>query len=197
MQVDQFESEVESLSVQTRKKKGDKEVRLFFHSLWHSVAHMSCSVVFQDVFVTNVFEFTFFCHSEIQKQDRIDELKRLIERHRFHIRMLETILRMLDNDSVPVDAIQKIKDDVEYYIDSSQDPDFEENEFLYDDLDLEDIRKYIMHIAYSGEVVDVGKLYFKKNDSDSQFKLQQSWIWTTKIENWPQSKLLVWYENIY
>uniref|UniRef100_A0A3B5MRC3 CCR4-NOT transcription complex subunit 3 n=1 Tax=Xiphophorus couchianus TaxID=32473 RepID=A0A3B5MRC3_9TELE len=98
MQVDQFESEVESLSVQTRKKKGDKE-----------------------------------------KQDRIDELKRLIERHRYHIRMLETILRMLDNDSVPVDAIQKIKDDVEYYIDSCQDPDFEENEFLYDDLDLEDI----------------------------------------------------------
>uniref|UniRef100_A0A3Q2R2W1 CCR4-NOT transcription complex subunit 3 n=1 Tax=Fundulus heteroclitus TaxID=8078 RepID=A0A3Q2R2W1_FUNHE len=98
MQVDQFESEVESLSVQTRKKKGDKE-----------------------------------------KQDRIEELKRLIERHRYHIRMLETILRMLDNDSVPVDAIQKIKDDVEYYIDSCQDPDFEENEFLYDDLDLEDI----------------------------------------------------------
>lgn len=32
------------------------------------------------------------------------------------------------------------KDDVEYYIDSSQDPDFEENEFLYDDLDLDDIR---------------------------------------------------------
>lgn len=32
------------------------------------------------------------------------------------------------------------KDDVEYYIDSSQDPDFEENEFLYDDLDLDEIR---------------------------------------------------------
>uniref|UniRef100_A0A6Q2YHM5 CCR4-NOT transcription complex subunit 3 n=1 Tax=Esox lucius TaxID=8010 RepID=A0A6Q2YHM5_ESOLU len=99
MQVDQFESEVESLSIQTRKKKGDKE-----------------------------------------KQDRIEELKRFIERHRYHIRMLETILRMLDNDSVQVDSIQKIKDDVEYYIESSQDPDFEENEFLYDDLDLEDIR---------------------------------------------------------
>ncbi|XP_062394159.1 CCR4-NOT transcription complex subunit 3a isoform X2 [Sardina pilchardus] len=100
MQVDQFESEVESLSVQTRKKKGDKD-----------------------------------------KQDRIEELKRLIERHRYHIRMLETILRMLDNDSIQVDSIHKIKDDVEYYIDSSQDPDFEENEFLYDDLDLEDIRQ--------------------------------------------------------
>uniref|UniRef100_A0A3Q0R681 CCR4-NOT transcription complex subunit 3 n=1 Tax=Amphilophus citrinellus TaxID=61819 RepID=A0A3Q0R681_AMPCI len=90
MQVDQFESEVESLSVQTRKKKGDKE-----------------------------------------KQDRIEELKKFIERHRYHIRMLETILRMLDNDSVQVEAIRKIKDDVEYYIDSSQDPDFEENETTY------------------------------------------------------------------
>uniref|UniRef100_A0A8B9P5M5 CCR4-NOT transcription complex subunit 3 n=1 Tax=Apteryx owenii TaxID=8824 RepID=A0A8B9P5M5_APTOW len=100
MQVDQFESEVESLSVQTRKKKGDKD-----------------------------------------KQDRIEGLKRHIEKHRYHIRMLETILRMLDNDSILVDSIRKIKDDVEYYVDSSQDPDFEGNEFLYDDLDLEDIRK--------------------------------------------------------
>lgn len=40
-----------------------------------------------------------------------------------------------------VESVHKIKDDVEYYIDSSQDPDFKENEFLYDDLDLEDIRK--------------------------------------------------------
>uniref|UniRef100_A0A674PJL7 CCR4-NOT transcription complex subunit 3 n=1 Tax=Takifugu rubripes TaxID=31033 RepID=A0A674PJL7_TAKRU len=101
MQVDQFESEVESLSVQTRKKKGDKD-----------------------------------------KQDRIEELKKFIEKHRYHIRMLETILRMLDNDTLQVDAIRKIKDDVEYYIDSSQDPDFEDNEFLYDDLDLEDIRTH-------------------------------------------------------
>lgn len=32
MQVDQFESEVESLSVQTRKKKGDKEVGILVFS---------------------------------------------------------------------------------------------------------------------------------------------------------------------
>lgn len=77
----------------------------------------------------------------MMKQDRIEELKRMVERHRFHIRMLETILRMLDNDSIVVDSILKIKDDVDYYIDSSQDPDFEENEFIYDDLDLDDIRE--------------------------------------------------------
>ncbi len=82
-----------------------------------------------------------------QKQDRIEELKQMIVRHWHHIRMLETILRMLDNDSVQVDAVTKIKDDVEYYLDSSQDPDFEENEFLYDDLNLDDIRKYLVHIS--------------------------------------------------
>lgn len=36
MQVDQFESEVESLSVQTRKKKGDKEVSPPFSFFVHS-----------------------------------------------------------------------------------------------------------------------------------------------------------------
>lgn len=30
--------------------------------------------------------------------------------------------------------IKRIKDDVEYYIESSQDPDFEENEYIYDDI---------------------------------------------------------------
>lgn len=93
-------------------------------------------------FSTTFSSFCLLAFDSLQKQDRIEELKRLIERHRFHIRMLETILRMLDNDSIAVEAIQKIKDDVDYYIDSSQDPDFEENEFLYDDLDLEDIREY-------------------------------------------------------
>ena len=35
--------------------------------------------------------------------------------------------------------IKNIKEDVEYYVDDNQEPGFEENEFLYDDLDLEDI----------------------------------------------------------
>ncbi|XP_046410279.1 CCR4-NOT transcription complex subunit 3 isoform X5 [Neodiprion pinetum] len=68
------------------------------------------------------------------KQDRMDELKAKLEKHRYHIRKLETLLRMLDNMSVEVDTIKRIKDDVEYYIESSQEPDFEENEYIYDDI---------------------------------------------------------------
>ncbi|XP_048509042.1 CCR4-NOT transcription complex subunit 3 isoform X2 [Athalia rosae] len=68
------------------------------------------------------------------KQDRMDELKTKLDKHRYHIRKLETLLRMLDNMSVEVDTIKRIKDDVEYYIESSQEPDFEENEYIYDDI---------------------------------------------------------------
>ncbi|XP_078728936.1 CCR4-NOT transcription complex subunit 3-like isoform X2 [Lampetra fluviatilis] len=98
MQVDQFESEVESLSIVSKKKKSEKE-----------------------------------------KADRVEVLKRQLERHRWHVGKLETLLRMLDNQTVEVDAIRKIRDDVEYYADSSQDPDFEENEFIYDDINMDEI----------------------------------------------------------
>jgi CCR4-NOT transcription complex subunit 3 len=70
-----------------------------------------------------------------EKQDKMDDLKSKLERHKFHITKLETLLRMLDNDSVDVEQIRKIHDDVEYYIESSQEPDFEENEFIYDDIE--------------------------------------------------------------
>lgn len=68
------------------------------------------------------------------KQDRVEELKGKVEKHRHHIRKLETLLRMLDNMSVEVSQIRRIKDDIEYYIESSQEPDFEENEYIYDDI---------------------------------------------------------------
>ncbi|XP_047029680.1 CCR4-NOT transcription complex subunit 3 isoform X2 [Helicoverpa zea] len=104
LQVDQFESEIESLLV-GKKKRLDKE-----------------------------------------KQDRMEDLKLKLEKHRFHIKKLETLLRMLDNMSVEVEQcslvpqIKRIKEDVEYYIDSSQDPGFEENEYIYDDIrGLDDI----------------------------------------------------------
>uniref|UniRef100_A0A0L8I8K5 CCR4-Not complex component Not N-terminal domain-containing protein n=1 Tax=Octopus bimaculoides TaxID=37653 RepID=A0A0L8I8K5_OCTBM len=97
MQLDKFESELETIVAGSKKKKLDKE-----------------------------------------KNDRYEELKQWQDKHKFHIQRLERIMRMVDNDALPLDQIRKIKEDVEYYVDSNQDPDFEENEYLYDDLDLED-----------------------------------------------------------
>lgn len=97
--------------------------------------------------------------------------------------MLETILRMLDNDSIQVDAIHKIKDDVEYYIDSSQDPDFEENEFLYDDLDLEEIRKsvclrWMLLLTYIVKIGYIYKYLFLSSDNfDGDVSSGPDWRW--------------------
>lgn len=115
IQVDQFESEVESLIV-NKKKKLDKE-----------------------------------------KQDRMDELRTKLEKHRYHIRKLETILRMLHNMSVEVGKLKDIKDDVEYYIDSSEEPDFKENEFIYDDIiGLEEVELSGAALAGSADSGDTG-----------------------------------------
>jgi CCR4-NOT transcription complex subunit 3 len=40
------------------------------------------------------------------KQDRMDELKNSLERHRFHVTKLETLMRMLDNLAVDVEAVR-------------------------------------------------------------------------------------------
>lgn len=73
------------------------------------------------------------------KLERNEFLKKRLEKHRFHIKQLETLMRMLDNETVEVDQIKKIKDDIEYYIESSQEADFLDNEYIYDDLDMEDM----------------------------------------------------------
>ncbi|XP_052265569.1 CCR4-NOT transcription complex subunit 3-like isoform X2 [Dreissena polymorpha] len=80
-----------------------------------------------------------------EKHDRYESLKTQQERHTFHVQKLETIMRMLDNDAISIDRIKPIKEDVEFYVESSQDHDFEENEFVYDELDLDNIEPALLN----------------------------------------------------
>ncbi|XP_018494598.1 CCR4-NOT transcription complex subunit 3 [Galendromus occidentalis] len=98
IQVDQFECEMESMSVTTKKGK-------------------------------NV---------SAKDASRVEELKAHVEKHRFHINKLETLMRMLDNGTIEVDKIRSVQEDVNFYLESCLEPDFEENEYLYDDLDLDE-----------------------------------------------------------
>ncbi|XP_076806969.1 CCR4-NOT transcription complex subunit 3-like [Clavelina lepadiformis] len=72
------------------------------------------------------------------KQERIDELKSLLGKHRSHIKNLETLMRMLHNQSILPDKINVIRDDIEYYLEACQDPDYEDNEFMYEDMGLDE-----------------------------------------------------------
>ena len=51
---------------------------------------------------------------------------------------MELMLRLLDNDNLSYDDINSIRDDVEYYLQSNQDADFQEDETIYDALRLDE-----------------------------------------------------------
>ncbi|CAI8049624.1 CCR4-NOT transcription complex subunit 3 [Geodia barretti] len=72
------------------------------------------------------------------KNDRVEELQGWVERHKYHIKQLETVMRLLDNCSLDADKVRGIMDDLDYYVDSNQEPDFTEDEMIYDELDLEE-----------------------------------------------------------
>lgn len=72
------------------------------------------------------------------EQSRYDTIKEVLIKHRHHVNKLEAILRKVDNGAVQFSKIESIQQDVDYYIESNQEADFEENEFIYDELDLED-----------------------------------------------------------
>jgi len=70
-----------------------------------------------------------------ENAEKIEEYQMVHEKHRDHVQKLETLLRMVSNDTVDFSQIKDIKDDVEYYIENCQDDDFTENEMIYEDID--------------------------------------------------------------
>ena len=47
-------------------------------------------------------------------------------------------MRMMDNCSLETEMVKTIQDDLNYYVESNQEPDFAENELMYEDLGLEE-----------------------------------------------------------
>ncbi|KAF8843186.1 hypothetical protein BDN67DRAFT_964839 [Paxillus ammoniavirescens] len=69
---------------------------------------------------------------------RLDDLEHLNERRKWHISRLELILRLLDNGSLSTDRVLALKEDVTYFVESNTEEEFDEDEGLYDDLNLEE-----------------------------------------------------------
>ncbi|CAF3662612.1 unnamed protein product [Rotaria sp. Silwood1] len=74
-----------------------------------------------------------------KKQERLEETKNSIERHKFHIESLEKILRAINNDAVDLKIIHNLRPDIEYYVESNQDSDFKENELMYEEIDMDNL----------------------------------------------------------
>ncbi|KAK7696633.1 hypothetical protein QCA50_001291 [Cerrena zonata] len=70
--------------------------------------------------------------------ERLENLERLIERRKWHINRLELILRLLENGSISVERVNDLKEDVSYFVENHTDEDFEEDEGIYDELNLDE-----------------------------------------------------------
>ena len=107
--------------------------------------------------------------SKRNKQD-IEQLEASIKRHRWHIARLEQITRLLDNDALQHEQINEIKEDVEYYIDANQEPDFmdayDETMDIFESLDLGNLPTEEDAAAAAAAAADEKKKKKKKGDDD-------------------------------
>ncbi|WFD24428.1 general negative regulator of transcription subunit 5 [Malassezia equina] len=72
------------------------------------------------------------------KEDRTSTLEHQNERRQWHISRLEILLRMLENGSLEVDQINDVKEDIAYFVESNIEEDFEEDEGIYDEFNLDE-----------------------------------------------------------
>ena len=72
------------------------------------------------------------------KTDRLSEISRTTERHKYHQGKLELLLRSLENGNVETEQVQELEESIKYYVEENQAVDFNEDDTIYDDLNLEE-----------------------------------------------------------
>lgn len=72
------------------------------------------------------------------KADRLSEIGRSTERHKWHQGKLELLLRSLENGNVDTDQVNDREEGIRYYVEENQSVEFMEDDTIYDDLNLEE-----------------------------------------------------------
>lgn len=86
------------------------------------------------------FIFIQECLDELQKQVEsleAQEEQEQVERHEFHIHNLENVLRLLQNNEMEPETVERYQEDIKYYLENNADPDFIEYDTLYEDMGCE------------------------------------------------------------
>jgi CCR4-NOT transcription complex subunit 3 len=72
----------------------------------------------------------------------IDDMNQSIINHKYHVNKLEGIARLVNNDVLDTDAVDPLKEDLDYYMDSFEDEDYKsayDEDFFYDALGLDEL----------------------------------------------------------
>ena len=67
-------------------------------------------------------------------EERKQELESFMNKNTFHIERLEHIVHLLKRRKVSPESVMAIQDDISFYLESNQEPDFVDDENLYDEL---------------------------------------------------------------
>ncbi|KZW04192.1 hypothetical protein EXIGLDRAFT_600161 [Exidia glandulosa HHB12029] len=70
--------------------------------------------------------------------ERQSTLEGLNDRRKWHASRLEIVLRLLENGSLSPDSVNELKDGVTFFVESNTEEGFEEDESIYDDLNLDE-----------------------------------------------------------
>ncbi|KAH0566512.1 hypothetical protein GP486_000093 [Trichoglossum hirsutum] len=73
---------------------------------------------------------------DTSKADRVAEIERLTDRHKWHQGKLELMLRSLENGGLETEQVTGLQEDIKNYVDNNQDVDFFDDDGIYDDLNL-------------------------------------------------------------
>ncbi|EFX04210.1 ccr4-not transcription subunit 3 [Grosmannia clavigera kw1407] len=72
------------------------------------------------------------------KAERMAEIERIIERHKWHQGKLERLRRSLENGAIDIEQVNDLEESIRYYVTDNQNDDFMEDDTMYDDLNLDE-----------------------------------------------------------
>ena len=76
--------------------------------------------------------------NQSSKADRMAEIERITERHKWHQGKLELIKRSLENGAVETEQVTDLEETIRYYVTDGMNEDFMEDDEMYDDLNLQE-----------------------------------------------------------
>lgn len=120
--------------------------------------------------------FIHECIDELTKQleslEAQEDNEHQIERHEFHIANLENILKLLQNNELDPDKLNEFHDDIKYYVENNDDPDFIEYETIYEDIGCE-LNKAAIAAQQEESIKSTPKISNEKELKDLRFCCQE------------------------
>jgi CCR4-NOT transcription complex subunit 3 len=76
--------------------------------------------------------------NQSSKADRMAEIERITERHKWHQAKLELIKRSLENDRVETEQVTNLQDSIKYYVSDGMNDEYMEDDEMYEELNLQE-----------------------------------------------------------